>query len=236
MVAPLALAGIAAGIGALVTTVVKALSSDSYAVVWLRHRKAGRGERGHATHLLNPNQLHPGGQPIHPSDHDNIVREVVGKTFTSLSAAEAYQTILAEKHYVSSIIVHQASDGALDALNPIKAMQPPKRAPKAAYNPGKSMGPSTIHPGMVMEGNLGANANTNASSYHRVMDKRQVAMDNLSVTSEGPTPDWEVQSRFGPYFDHGPMYDDTPSSHNWGIPPIETRVIPEKYRRAEFKT
>ena len=243
MVAPLVLAGIGVAVGAIGRAILG--KAELFAVVWMRHRQrhAGESHGVHAVRTLRPDQLHPGGQPIHPHDGDEMVSEIVGRTYTNLKDAEAFQQILATKHYKCSIIVHQSKDGELDCLNPIKAMAPPKKKPAAHFVPGRA-GHAMVHPGMRVEGmgdtpaNPGATSvtsNPNATAYHSFMDKRAVAMDNLDVTTGQPVPHWAIRSRFGPYFEPDQLaWKDSPSSHMWDIQ-METRTLPFKYGQTYFR-
>jgi hypothetical protein len=218
MVAPLIIAGIGLGLGALGAGAAAVLSkSELYAVVWLRTRKhRGPGENKHrkmaeVEPFLIPPGTHGGMKPgsvnrmrdeeltvEHHRNHVPLVTEVVGRTFDSLDKAKAFQEDLASKHYKSSIIVHQAADGALDSMNPIRAMQPP----------AKKMGYVNSHPSF---------------------DARAEGMNTLNVSTDHPTPEWAVQARGGPYPARiMPDYDDTFSSHMWdvGVPEL---VVPDKY-------
>lgn len=241
MVAPLLLAGLGFAVGAIGKAILG--KGELFAVVWIRHRRRHPGEHAmHAVRTLRPEQLHPGGHPIHPEDGDEMVSEVVGRTYKTLPEAEAFQKVLAAKHYKSSIIVHQSSDGALDCENPVKAMKPVKRKVEH-FVPGRA-GASMVHPGMRVEGmgdtpaqpsSTSVTANPGSRSYHSFMDKRGVALTNLDQ-SNFPEPDWVVRARFGPYF-KGPedRWADSPSSHMWDIN-METRVLPYKYGQTYFRS
>src|SRR4029077_16939453 len=218
MVAPLVIAGIGLGLGALGAGAAKVFAkSELFAVVWLRTRKqrgAGDGKRRGMAEV-EPFLIAPGPHGgmnrgaasrvreeeltvDHHRNHVPLVTEVVGRTFDSLDKAKAFQDDLAQKHYTSSIIVHQDKDGALDSQNPIRAAQPP----------AKKMGFVNSHP---------------------TFDTRAEGLNVLNVTTNHPTPEWAVQARGGPYpAREMPDYDDTFSSHMWnvGVPEL---VVPDKY-------
>ena len=243
MVAPLILAGIGFAVGAIGKAILG--KNELFAVVWIRHRRRQPHEHPgmHATRTLRPDQLHPGGHPIHPEDHDEMMSEIVGRTYGSLAEAETFQNDLSVNHHKSSIIVHQATDGTLDCQNPIKAVPARKRLRVTRFIPGHA-GRHALHPGMMVRGigdtpanpsATSVSANANQTAYHSFMDKRQVAMDNLDISTDHPVPHWAVRSRFGPYFkgeeDH---WADTPSSHMWDVD-VQTRDLPYKYGMTAFR-
>jgi hypothetical protein len=218
MVAPLVIAGIGLGLGALGAGAVKIFAkAELFAVVWLRtrkHRGPGENRRGGMSEvepfLIAPGQ-HGGMNRSavsrmrdeeltvdHHRNHVPSVTEVVGRTFKSLDEAKKFQDELAAKHYKSSIIVHQSADGALDSMNPIRAAQPP----------AKKMGYVNSHP---------------------TFDTRAEGLNVLNVTTDHPTPEWAVQARGGPYpAREMPDYDDTFSSHMWNVS-VPELVVPGRY-------
>lgn len=220
MVAPLVIAGIGLGLGALgAGTAVVLSKKELFAVVWLRTRPATsrdaakkRGMSEAEPFLIAPGQ-HSGMKMRereltvdYHRNHVPKITEVVGRTFESLDAAKAFQEHLAQKSFKSSIIVHQSEDGTLDAQNPIRAMQPPKKI------------------GFV--------------NSHPTFDTRAEGMNTLNITTDHPTPEWAVRARRGPYPQGEVPYDDTFSSHMWDVG-VPTLVVPDKdypgtgYRYAE---
>lgn len=222
---PLAISGVGFFVGAAATAVAKAVSSPTeyFAVVWLQimkahpHRKPAHNTGIPGVHpFLVSGGTHPGmhRHDVHHMREDTMVVDhhpkhvpttckVVGRTFTALKDATAYQNLLATKHHKSSIILHQAADGTLDCSSFVRAVTAP--SPAAI----KGLGFENSHPRF---------------------DTRGEMMDVLNITTDHPTPEWAVRAKNGPYAftPQGQKYDNTPSSHMWNVD-VDRLVVPDKY-------
>ena len=216
---PFAIAGVGLSLGAAATAIVKALTpaSELFAVVWLERRKV-QPHRYPKTTGVHPYAVSPGmhagmaRHEIHKLRDEPLVVEhrphftptesrVVGRTFATLEEATTFQNILATKHHTSSIIVHQAADGALSSQSFIRAVTAPSPA--------------------AVRGVAFTNSHPN-------FDTRAVALDTMNVSTRTPAPEWAVRARLGPYPDRDVMYSDTPSSHMYDVD-VETLVVPSRF-------